>query len=182
MDNSILLVDDEPNITAALKRVLVENGFDALTAASGAEALNILRKNKVKIIISDERMPGMSGADLLGIIKEQYPYLVRIMLTGHASIEAAMRAVNDGEIYRFFSKPWDNNELLLSVKNAIEKYDLEEKNRKLLETIRGYESSLELLEKKYPGITKVDKDEDGGFVLSLSSDEYESLLEKYKAR
>ena len=182
MADSILLVDDEPGITAALKRVFIENGYDVFTAESGAEALNILRRNKVKIIISDERMPGMSGADLLGIVKEDYPEVVRMMLTGHASIQAAMKAVNNGEIYRFFNKPWDNTELLLSTKNAMEKFNIEEENRRLLEKIRNYENSLKMLEKNHPGITKVEKDEDGGFVLSMSHEEYESLMDQYKAR
>ena len=141
-----------------------------------------LRRNKVKIIISDERMPGMSGADLLGIVKEDYPEVVRMMLTGHASVQAAMKAVNNGEIYRFFNKPWDNTELLLSTKNAMDKFNIEEENRKLLAKIRNYENSLKMLEKNYPGITKVEKDEDGGFVLSMSHEEYESLMDQYKAR
>ena len=182
MHDPILLVDDEPNITAALKRVLIENGYDTYTAQSGAEALNILRKNLIKIIVSDEQMPGMSGADLLCIVKERYPHVVRMMLTGHASLESAMKAVNGGEIYRFFNKPWDNTELLLSMRNAVEKYDLEEENMNLLETIRRYESDLERLEKMHPGITKVDRHPDGALILSMPDEEYDMLMSQYKVK
>ena len=106
MENRILLIDDEPNILAALRRVLMDEPYEILDTDSGEKGLEILQSKPCKVVISDERMPGMGGAEFLSRVKDFFPETVRILLTGYASIDAAMKAVNDGEIYRFFMKPW----------------------------------------------------------------------------
>jgi DNA-binding NtrC family response regulator len=165
MDNAILLVDDEPNVVSSLKRALMDEPYKIHTASSGVEGLSILKENRIKLVISDEKMPGMSGSEFLSVVKQLFPDTIRIILTGHASIQAAMNAVNNGEIYRFFAKPWNEIELKLSIRSAIEKYDLEAENTKLLKTVKRQASELHLLEKSYPGITSMQKDAEGNLVL-----------------
>lgn len=180
MNNSILIVDDDPNVISAIKRSLMEEPYTFFTANSGIEGLNILKDHRIKLVISDEKMPGMTGTEFLSAVKNLFPETVRIMLTGHASIQAAMKAVNNGEIYRFFSKPWDDIVLNLSIRSAIEKYNLEEENRRLLKTVKRQASELRQLEKKHPGITSMEKDSEGHFVLPETSEDDEELSEIIK--
>ncbi|KAF0219768.1 MAG: response regulator [Geobacteraceae bacterium] len=179
MKNSILLVDDEPNVLAALQRALVDEPLDTRTAQSGEEGVAALRSQTFKIVISDERMPGMDGAEFLSIVRERFPETVRMMLTGHASIEATMRAVNSGEIYRFFTKPWNEIELKLAIRSAIEKYDLEAENRRLLKTVRHQAVEFKVLEKRYPGITRLEKDDNGNVIMpDMQEDELAQIIEE----
>lgn len=165
MDNAILLVDDEPNVISSLKRALADEPYKIHTANSGFEGLSLLKENGIKLVISDEKMPGMSGSEFLSAVKKLFPDTIRIILTGHASIQAAMDAVNKGEIYRFFAKPWNEIELKLAIRSAIEKFDLEEENKRLLKTVKRQASELQQLEKSYPGITSMQKDTEGNLVL-----------------
>lgn len=171
MKNTILIVDDEPNVISALQRTLFDEQYDISTATSGEEALNLLATCKVKLVISDERMPGMDGAELLSIIKVRYPETVRIMLTGYASIDAAMKAVNSGEVYRFFVKPWNDLELTMAIKSAIEKFDLEAENRRLLTTIRNQAVELKVMERRHAGISRLEKDKFGNLLIPDFSEE-----------
>ncbi len=177
MNNSILIVDDNSGILSALKRTLADEPYEIFTAASGVDGLEMLHKHQIKLIISDEKMPGMSGSDFLTAAKKIFPNTIRIMLTGYANLEAAMKAINDGEIYRFFSKPWDDLELKLSIRTALEKFDLEEENRNLLKTVKRQEGELRQLEVSHPGITSLKKDEEGNLVLSEISDVDKELSE-----
>jgi two-component system probable response regulator PhcQ len=175
MDSAILLVDDERSVVSSLKRALMDEPYNIFAANSGVEGLSILKENRIKIVISDERMPGMSGSEFLSAVKKLFPDTIRIMLTGHASIQAAMNAVNNGEIYRFFSKPWNEIDLKLAIRSAIEKYDLEEENKGLLKTVKRQACELHQLEKSYPGITSMQKDTEGNLVLSEISVSDEDL-------
>ncbi|NJD39302.1 MAG: response regulator [Geobacter sp.] len=123
--NTVLLVDDEEHVLSALRRVLADEPYEVLCAASGDEALNLLDSTPCKVVVTDERMIGMQGSDLLIRIKERYPHTKRILLTGQATVEALRKAVNQGEIYRFYTKPWDDEELKAAIRSAIERYDLE---------------------------------------------------------
>jgi two-component system probable response regulator PhcQ len=179
MENRILLLDDEPNILAALKRILMDEPYEILEAGSGEQGLEILHKNPCKVVISDERMPGIGGAEFLTRVKDLYPETVRILLTGYASIEATMKAVNDGEIYRFFMKPWDDMDLRMAIRSAIEKFDLQKENERLLEVVQKQAGELSSIESRYPGITQLEKDSDGSiFVPELSEEEMSELLKE----
>jgi DNA-binding NtrC family response regulator len=101
MSSRILLVDDEPNIISSLQRVLLEEPYEIFSAGSAEDGLKLLETTRFKVVISDERMLGMGGAEFLSIVRNSHPETVRILLTGFASLEAAMKAVNGGEIYRF---------------------------------------------------------------------------------
>ena len=177
MQNRILLVDDEANVLSALKRSLFDESLDITSVTSAEEALEILKEQHFKVVVSDERMLGMQGSEFLALVREQYPETVRMMLTGHATLEAAMKAVNEGEIYRFFSKPWNDHDLTFALRGAIEKFNLETENRRLLATIKQQSLEIKVLEKRYPGISRVEKDERGAFLLSdISEDEIQSML------
>jgi DNA-binding NtrC family response regulator len=171
MNHAILLVDDEPNVISALERALLDEPYTIHSAESGEMGLEFLSRSMVKVIVSDERMPGMGGAEFLSMVKELYPQVVRIMLTGQASIESTMKAVNKGEIYRFLVKPWDDTELILSLRSAVEKYDMEEENRRLLRTVKRQSREIKMLEERFPGISSVRKDNTGSFILPDISDE-----------
>jgi len=179
MEDLILLVDDEPNILAAIRRVLVDEPYGILAAESAEAALGLLENNQCKVVISDERMPGMGGAEFLCRVHESYPGTIRILLTGHASIDSAMKAVNSGEIYRFFTKPWNDLDLRMAIRSAVEKYDLEEENRRLLAVVRRQADELKSIEERYPGITQVEKDPDGSIYLpEVSEEEMDELVKE----
>jgi len=179
MRETILLVDDEANVLSALTRALIDDPYEILTASSGLQALEIIETAIIKVIVSDERMVGMQGSELLSEVKHCSPHTVRILLTGHATLEAAMRAVNEGEIYRFFTKPWDDTQLRFALLSAVEKYDLEAENRRLLSTIKDQEMEIKVLERRYPGISRVEKDSRGTFVLpDIADDEIARLIEE----
>ena len=179
MTTAILLVDDEVNVLSSLSRALMDEPYEVVTAHSGEAALELLKRQTFKLVISDERMTGMQGSELLAAVRERYPDTVRILLTGHATLESAMKAVNQGEIYRFFTKPWHDLALKFAIRSAIEKYDLEAENRRLLATVKSQAMELKVLERRYPGISRVEKDGQGSFVLpDLSEDELQRLKDE----
>jgi DNA-binding NtrC family response regulator len=165
MAHNLLLVDDEENVIASLKRAFMDEDFCVFSANSGKEGLELLANEQIQVIISDEKMPGMSGAEFLSEAKKLYPETVRFMLTGQASVEAAMKAINEGEIYRFFTKPWDDLQLVFAIRSAFERFDLEEENRRLLETVKRQALEMKSIEKFFPGITDVSRDDDGRILI-----------------
>ena len=123
MKHSILCVDDEVDNVDALER-LFRRKYNVVKATSGAEALEILRKESVALIVSDQRMPGMTGVDFLSAAKERQPDAIRMLLTGYTDIESVISAINSGQIYRYITKPWDPVDLENAVDKAIERYEL----------------------------------------------------------
>jgi Response regulator containing CheY-like receiver, AAA-type ATPase, and DNA-binding domains len=175
--SKILLVDDEENVLASLGRALFEEPYEVYSATSGERALEIMQAHCFKVVISDERMIGMQGSEYLSLVKERYPDTVRILLTGHATMDAAVRAVNQGEIYRFFTKPWDDTEIRLAIRLAVERYDLEHENRRLLSTIKRQSLEMKVLEQRFPGITRIGRDSQGNLVLDdMSEEEIQHLI------
>lgn len=128
----LLLVDDEPGVIKALTRVFRQENYEVVSAANGNEALEQLRTNPVQVVISDYLMPGITGAELLRKIKSLYPDTIRIMLTGHADTGAVMGAINEGAVYKFILKPWNDDDLRITVALALEQHDLIHKNRSLV--------------------------------------------------
>ena len=117
-EDTLLIVDDEENILAALRRLLRREGYRVLTASSGKEGLDVLAVNRVQVIISDQRMPGMSGTEFLSIAKELYPDTIRMILSGYADLTAVTDSVNQGEVYKFMTKPWDDSGLKTTIRDA----------------------------------------------------------------
>lgn len=161
----ILVVDDEENVCKALRRTLKRDGYEVVTAGSPAEALETLKREKFDLILSDHLMPEMTGLELLKLVHDRHPDMMRMMLTGHADIETAIAAINQGEIYRFLSKPWDDAELKVTLFLAFERLDLERENRRLLAMLRHQNDLLRSLEDQYPGISKVERDADGAILI-----------------
>lgn len=128
----MLLVDDDVSILKALTRVFRQENYEVLTATNAEEALARLREGKFNVVVSDYMMPGMNGAELLKKIKALYPETIRIMLTGHADTGAVMGAINEGAVYKFILKPWNDDDLRVTVALALEQYDLLQKNRALV--------------------------------------------------
>ncbi|MEK7321692.1 MAG: HD domain-containing phosphohydrolase [Pseudomonadota bacterium] len=142
---TILCVDDEPNILSSLKRLFRSVGYGIETAASGAEGLKLLETHSVDMVISDMRMPEMDGAEFLERVVEKWPLITRILLTGHADIASTIEAINKGKIYRYVSKPWEENDLKLTVRSGLEQRFLEQERRRLEKiTYKQNEQLLEL--------------------------------------
>lgn len=131
---NVLLVDDEENILRSLQRVLRREPWNLTTATSGEEALALLANDKFDLIISDARMPGMDGPTLLSEIRNKYPNTIRILLTGYADITSTVKAINDGQIYRYISKPWDDDELRVTIRQALA-FQHSERRRLVLEKL-----------------------------------------------
>jgi len=130
-EHTVLLVDDEEKILHSLKRLLRKEGYRLFTASSGAEGLKILEENDIHLVISDQRMPQMSGTDFCAQVKEQYPDSIRIILTGYTDVDSITESINQGHIYKFFLKPWNDQGLKLEINKALDQYDLIQANKKL---------------------------------------------------
>ena len=141
----ILCIDDEPNILASLVRVFRPHGYVVTTATSGDEALAMLEREPVDIVISDMRMPGMDGTAVLEQVRARWPDTVRLLLTGHSDIDATIGAINRGEIHRYIGKPWNEAELLLIVRQALERKSLEGHKRRLEALARKQNGELKAL-------------------------------------
>ena len=128
---TLLLVDDEFNVLKSLMRLLHAHNYRLLMAASGTEALALMAREPVDLVISDMRMPHMDGAELLAKIRQQWPETMRLLLTGHADMTQTVAAINQGEIYRYIAKPWHDDELLLIVTQALEQQKLKRENARL---------------------------------------------------
>jgi response regulator RpfG family c-di-GMP phosphodiesterase len=127
----ILCVDDEPNILSSLRRLFRGKGYDVIIANSGQEGLTMLETERVDLVISDMRMPVMDGAVFLERVRNQWPDPVRILLTGYADIQSIIEAINRGEIYRYITKPWDDHDIVLVVREALERKALEIEKKRL---------------------------------------------------
>ncbi len=139
---TLLLVDDEPNILTALKRLFRRDGHLILSANSGAQALELLTQHRVDVIITDQRMPGMTGVEMLRAVKELYPDTIRIVLSGYTELQSVTDAINEGAVYRFLTKPWDDAQLREQVFKAFEQHDLAEQNRELDLRVRSANREL----------------------------------------
>jgi response regulator RpfG family c-di-GMP phosphodiesterase len=128
---TLLFVDDEPNILSSLRRLFRPLGYRVLTAESGEQGLKILAEECVDLVISDMRMPEMNGAQFLEQVRERSPFTIRILLTGYADIASTIEAINKGQIFRYLAKPWEDNDIILSVRHAIERQQLEREKLRL---------------------------------------------------
>ena len=168
---AVLLLDDEPNVTAGLKRALHNDPWKIVTAATVGGAFDILARENIDVVVSDERMPGMSGSQFLTEVRKKYPNTIRMILSGQADLEGAVRAINEGEVYRFLLKPCNPAELRITIRQALEHKQLVELSRKLLREYEKKQSILDELERANPGITLIETDESGAICLDEEDDE-----------
>ena len=134
-EHTVLLVDDEENILHSLNRLLRKEEYRLFTASSSAEGLKILEGNDIHLVISDQRMPKVSGTEFLAQVKERHPDSIRIILTGYTDVDSITESINKGNIYKFFLKPWNDQGLKLEIKKALEQYDLIQANKSLHEKV-----------------------------------------------
>jgi len=146
MENSaerlLLCVDDEGNILSSLNRLLRKDGYKILTTEHGDEGLEMLKENSVEVVISDYRMPEMTGMEFLQKVKELYPNTVRVILSGYADAGVIVEAINRGEVFRFLPKPWDDEELKVTIRQCFHHYDLMTENRNLLMQVQDQNLKL----------------------------------------
>ena len=132
----VLVVDDEIHILKAVRRLFIGQSYEVVSAQKGSDAVEILKKQSIAVLISDQRMPGMSGVELLDFARRNCPKTVRIMLTGNNDVTTAIEAINDGQVFRFITKPWDHDEFVRIVDMAIEQHEL-------LDSKERYEAHIE---------------------------------------
>ncbi|MBV8605422.1 MAG: response regulator [Pelomonas sp.] len=142
---TVLFVDDEPAILSALRRLFRPEGYKVLMSDSGASGLAQLESAPVDLVVSDMRMPGMDGAAFLEQVRLRWPDIGRILLTGYADINSTIAAINRGEIHRYFAKPWDDRDLVLGVRDSVERQRLVRRNRALQDLTRAQNEILQAL-------------------------------------
>jgi len=141
--HAVLFVDDEVNILKAVKRLLRNESWEVLCAGRPQEALELLDTSAVQVVVSDQRMPEMSGVDLLSAVRERHPDVVRMMLTGYTEMNVAVEAINRGEIFRLITKPWNDEELKATLRQAFDHFDLKEEIKRLNQVTREQNFKLQ---------------------------------------
>ncbi|HSW62631.1 MAG TPA: response regulator [Dissulfurispiraceae bacterium] len=141
----ILCVDDEQNVLNALRRLFLDDEYEILTANSGADGLVLQEREHAQIIISDYRMPAMNGVEFLREVNKKWPDTVRIVLSGYADTAAIVSAINEGQIYKFIPKPWNDDEIRITIGHAIDRYSLAKINRELSDELTRKNAELNRL-------------------------------------
>lgn len=168
----IQLVDDEPNILKALQRLLRSQGWEVHAFSDVNQALEALIEHQYAVIVSDYQMPHVDGITYLQFSKQRQPNAMRLLLTGHGDRNSMIKAINQAEVYRFISKPWEDYEVEAALRSAIDLYLLRDENQRLLQQIHQQQSDLERqqqellrLEAEHPGLTRVLRDTDGSVLI-----------------
>lgn len=162
---TIMIVDDEEYVINSLKRALRKEGYRIWGFRDARQALEFLKEQEVDLIISDQRMPGMTGIEFLIQARKLCPRTIRILLTGYSDMEVAIAAINEGKLYRFLTKPWNDDELKITLLNAMKLRNLMLENQKLMAQLKEQHNYLQTLESQYPGISKVKRDKTGAIIL-----------------
>jgi putative nucleotidyltransferase with HDIG domain len=150
-EHTVLFVDDEVNILKAIQRLLRHEKMQVLTASRPQEALELLDQCDAQVVVSDQRMPEMSGVDLLSAVRERHSDMVRMMLTGYTEMNIAVDAINKGEIYRLITKPWNDDELKATLRQAFDHYDLKREIKRLNQVTREQNFKLQDMNKNLEG-------------------------------
>jgi EAL domain-containing protein (putative c-di-GMP-specific phosphodiesterase class I)/FixJ family two-component response regulator len=140
---AVLLVDDEERIISSLRRLLRRQPYRLLTARSGVEGLDTLARENVDVVVSDQRMPGMTGIEFLQQVAENYPDTIRLVLSGYTDLESVIRAVNTGSIYKFLTKPWEDAQLMDAITDAVSHKTMADENRRLSQELMSANLRLE---------------------------------------
>ncbi|MBU1426649.1 MAG: response regulator [Gammaproteobacteria bacterium] len=148
MERTLLLVDDEENITSALVRLLRRDGYRILSANSGEAGLALLAQNEVGVIISDQRMPEMSGVEFLSKVRENYPDTIRIVLSGYTELNSVTDAINRGAVYKFLTKPWEDELLRANVEEAFQRYEMRMENARLARELEDANDELQQINRE----------------------------------
>lgn len=138
----VLIVDDEESILAALRRLLRREPYEVITVNSPAAGLRALAEQPAQLVISDERMPEQTGTAFLREVRRRWPNTIRIILSGHSAVNTILAAINEGAVYKFLTKPWNDEELKLNIRRALEQYALEAENRRMANEIAEQNTQL----------------------------------------
>ena len=149
--HTVLFVDDEVNILKALQRLLRSEHMNVLCASRAQEALELLDKQPCQVVVTDQRMPEMSGVDLLSQVRQRFPDIVRMMLTGYTEMDVAVDAINRGEIYRLITKPWNDDELRATIRQAFDHSDLKNEIKRLNQVTREQNFKLQDMNRNLEG-------------------------------
>jgi putative nucleotidyltransferase with HDIG domain len=150
-EHTVLFVDDEVNILKALQRLLRVEDMNVLCASRASEALELLEKHPAQVVVTDQRMPEMSGVDFLAQVRDRHPDMVRMMLTGYTEMNVAVDAINRGEIYRLITKPWNDDELRATVRQAFDHADLKAEIKRLNQITREQNFKLQDMNRNLEG-------------------------------
>lgn len=142
-NKSVLYVDDEEDNLTVFKSTF-RREFTIHLAKSGAEGIEILKNNEIQVIITDQRMPEMTGIQFLESVNPVYPDCIRMILTGFSDVEAIIKAINNGKVYRYITKPWNKDELRQTMNDAFENFEIKVRNKKLIEELKETNNRLEL--------------------------------------
>ncbi|MBN1185550.1 MAG: response regulator [Bacteroidales bacterium] len=171
-EKTILYVDDEVENLQSFK-IIFHSDYNVFITTSASEAIEIIKKEAIKIVISDQRMPDITGLELISKIKESYPDIICIILTAFADINALMQAVNQEGIYRYIMKPWDESDMRLTINNALERYRIKQENYELINNIRQKSEALEASNNELLAATKALEEREA--ILKLKNTEYQAL-------
>jgi len=138
----LLLVDDEDNVLRSLTRALRRDGYQLHTAHSASEALDVLKHHPIDVILSDQRMPEQNGTEFLSQVKTLYPQTVRLMLSGYTEVGSVTDAINEGSIYKFLTKPWDDDQLRANIREAFHRHHIETQNLLLQREVEEVNAEL----------------------------------------
>ncbi|MBL7152330.1 MAG: response regulator [Phycisphaerae bacterium] len=142
---TVLFVDDEERLLRSLKTGLLDEPYNSIFAESGKKALEVLKSNDVQVLVTDMRMPEMNGLELLRIVKQEYPNIIRMVLSGYTQITTLLTAINQGEVYRFITKPWKLEEdFKPAIRQALEHYNLQAERDNLLAELYEYKPNLSI--------------------------------------
>ena len=158
---TILVVDDEELFIEYIQRMMSDENYNVVTAASAQEGLDILEKQQVSMVISEYEIPLINGLEFLEKVRIIYPNILTVMVTEHADIDLAIKAINEAGVYKFLLKPLDDIDFKNMIKKTLESLQVIKERDVLIRKVKTHESTLKDLEKRYPGITKVERDEDG---------------------
>lgn len=141
-DRTVLFVDDEQSILNSLKRLMRKEGFNILTASSGKEGLDLLEKQEAHLVVSDQRMPSMTGTEFLIRVKQMWPDSVRVILSGYADLDSILQAINEGHVYRFLTKPWNDDQIKTDIHQCLDEYELRRQHKDMVAFIEQQNISL----------------------------------------
>jgi two-component system probable response regulator PhcQ len=167
MESTVLLVDDDENVLHGLARVLRKQPYQLFTAASAEEAVWILKTHNVDVIVADEKMPGMAGGDLLAWTAEHFPQVMRIVLTGHATVDSAIRAINQGSVCHYFTKPCKDVDLAIAIRKALEHRELAREHHSLLKSGKRQLEEMRLFTRDLETIERIVSDDLHGHLKRL---------------
>lgn len=170
MAHKVLIVDDEQNILDVLSEALANEPYEVVTALSAKEGLSILGQEKVDLVLSDEKMPGMTGSELLAIVRQEYPNVIRMMFTAHPSMDLAIRAINEGQVSFFLTKPFKIVDLIMAFRHALRHRDLEMESRRMLNVMKKQNALLGSLRERGGGFSRANQFQ--GEVVVIADEDY----------